>query len=880
MAGPERGPHALSDRVARAHASGQVFTRTSLFSIANPRHTPMLGAASILLPRAAEIRRLYQQPQQALSLSLSTAAGKTYTLELLRTHPTGARPNMGTINMAGRHQAPYASGLHYQGSLQGDVQSIATMSVFENGEVMLLFSNHEGNFVLGRLEDGSGQYILYNDKDLQGREATTCGVVDPPVDVVEGITAAKTASALLCNKVRVYWEVAYLLYADKGFSLTNIQNYITGLFNQVQAVYANENVALELSSMYVWTTPDDYPTTPLSGNSGSGRALDAFQSYWNSLGNSFDGDLAHLLHRTAGGLGGVAYVDALCNTNGIGYAFSDLRGFYNTVPTYSWDVEVIAHETGHNLGSRHTHWCGWMTGPGGSCGAIDNCYPKQAAGSCTSCGQLTDTLTAPAGWQGTIMSYCHLSSRGINLANGFGALPGNLIRNNVSSRSCMQPTIHAELTPNGICNGSGSIGLQFAPNHFGTPPYQFTWTGGSNAQNLNSITTPGTYTVRVADSNGCSETFAVDVTEQPFSGTAVPHGVPMPICCNNASTPLLLQASVPKGLTSCHSVYWIKSPSALSQADAWAYFDTTASANILKSTNESSIANNTTGATLSVLPEPCSTNQTWFYTPVVARLARAADSIVQHSSASNSYMLSGTQIGAFTSLAGQLNATKACDLLDMPNSAAITVTVANYNGRAGKMRITIQDTTGLVVYQSAGLAGNGTYTIPASDINGNILQYLKIIAADYNCTVAATGPPTRSCTATQASVSATRKVKYDARKARMDMSCAMSAPIQVDFAPTGCTKLSIQPLGNNKVLALHPNPAGATLSLGITLQTASVIRWKISDVTGRTVRSSEASYTAGSHSTELDVSQWARGVYLVTLSDQYGNVEQSKLILQ
>ena len=35
---------------------------------------------------------------------------------------------------------------------------------------------------------------------------------------------------------------------------------------------------------------------------------------------------------------------------------------------------VITHETGHNLGSNHTQWCGW---PGG---AIDNCYDTE--GNC------------------------------------------------------------------------------------------------------------------------------------------------------------------------------------------------------------------------------------------------------------------------------------------------------------------------------------------------------------------------------------------------------------------------------------------------------------------------------------------------------------------
>src|SRR5205085_4644023 len=43
------------------------------------------------------------------------------------------------------------------------------------------------------------------------------------------------------------------------------------------------------------------------------------------------------------------------------------------------------------------------------------------------------------GWQGTIMSYCHLvGSIGINLSNGFGPLPQARIRDVISNSVCLE----------------------------------------------------------------------------------------------------------------------------------------------------------------------------------------------------------------------------------------------------------------------------------------------------------------------------------------------------------------------------------------------------------------------------------------------------------
>ena len=58
------------------------------------------------------------------------------------------------------------------------------------------------------------------------------------------------------------------------------------------------------------------------------------------------------------------------------------------------------HEIGHNLGSKHTQWCGWPGGP------IDNCVDIEEI----TAGECETYINNPIPQVGTIMSYCHTSS--------------------------------------------------------------------------------------------------------------------------------------------------------------------------------------------------------------------------------------------------------------------------------------------------------------------------------------------------------------------------------------------------------------------------------------------------------------------------------------
>ncbi len=227
-------------------------------------------------------------------------------------------------------------------------------------------------------------------------------------------------------------EASYKLYANNfNSNFNNTANYLSGLFNQVAVMYQNEGIIIELSKLVVWTATDPYTTNS------SANGLATLKSRWNSLGNNFNGDLCVLVDGAPTNNGGVAYLldNDFCN-RAYAYGYADIYASYNTVPVYSWDVEVLTHEMGHMMGSHHTHWCGWKTA--GTCGAIDNCSTVEASDSCKTCSAITNTdPSAPAGFMGTVMSYCYSrSGTGINLSYGFGPLPQAAIRSSINNAIC------------------------------------------------------------------------------------------------------------------------------------------------------------------------------------------------------------------------------------------------------------------------------------------------------------------------------------------------------------------------------------------------------------------------------------------------------------
>lgn len=323
----------------------------------------------------------------------------------------------------------YQSGVYYRGIVKGDYTSVASFNFFNNELNGIVSNNELTNLVIGKLDKKSNitDYIVYADSNLKQSSGFECSFKDPETlhSEAQNPIANRDSNSTRC--VTIYFEIDYDLYQQNSEDTTTTTNWLTSVFNNVQTLYNNNGITISLKSMFIWTTQDPYE--------GIGTSSSDYLFQFNEVRPTFNGDVGQLLGIDPGGLGGVAVgINGLCSQNN--FSYSDLNNISVTsVPTYSWSVQVITHEFGHLLGSRHTHSCAWN----GNNTAIDNCASSALGSSAEGYSCRTTPLTIPSTTvKGTIMSYCHLvSGVGINFNNGFGPQPAAAILAAVNGGTCL-----------------------------------------------------------------------------------------------------------------------------------------------------------------------------------------------------------------------------------------------------------------------------------------------------------------------------------------------------------------------------------------------------------------------------------------------------------
>lgn len=406
------------DLVNHARKMGMDFQSINLFTLDSTTKSVDLEEKiqeyNLLDIDANLLRNLRRDRPESISLRIPVKFTNPLELELVRVDIFSS--DFSVLRRSDNAVAKVDVGLHYRGVIKGDESAIAAISISEK-EVMGLISWNERNVVLGRLQENNAldKHIAYDDQAVFLDREFECSTEDDGIGYKRKDLEYDSEGRSVGDCIRLYIEVDHDIHNNKG-GVAGATSYTTGLLNQVITIYANENISSVVSELVIWDVPSPYSSSSSSG------MLNDFKANISSI----NGDLGQLLSYQASG-GIAAGFSGICNPNvDNSLSFSSIESSYANVPSYSWSVMVVTHEFGHLWGSRHTHACVWN----GNNTAIDGCA-GQTEGNCG--------LPGVPSQGGTIMSYCHLQSVGINFNQGFGQQPGNVIRNSVANASCTSP---------------------------------------------------------------------------------------------------------------------------------------------------------------------------------------------------------------------------------------------------------------------------------------------------------------------------------------------------------------------------------------------------------------------------------------------------------
>lgn len=417
----------VSKKIQELSVKSTTFTNYQLFTKNNDvqksaKFLTSATDATVLEISSTELNRIVDEAPNYISLAVpyqSELIEVQLYKENILTEGFIAKDEKGNI-------IDYTPGQYYRGAVAGDATSIVAISFFDDNVMGVISTMSKGNVVLGKSMDKQ-DYVTYSDKNLIGENPFVCGIdglefnkqlenqisFDPDAQNAPNTT----------NCIKIYYEIANKPYLLNGSDVDATIDWITGIQNNIGTLYSNDDINVALHAVKIWTEDDPYDGT-FSEN----------LSEFRETVTEFSGDLAHLVNYPT--TTSVAYLNSICTD--YRYAYSGISMSYAEVPTYSWTIMAMTHEMGHSLGSPHTHACAWN----GNNTAIDGCGPA---------GGANEGCSGPIPSEGgTIMSYCHLTSAGINFTLGFGPQPGALIRSTVDSKPCLSTECSCMYTINDV----------------------------------------------------------------------------------------------------------------------------------------------------------------------------------------------------------------------------------------------------------------------------------------------------------------------------------------------------------------------------------------------------------------------------------------------
>ena len=459
-----------------------VFTRISQFALFLALSEPAYG---ILLPvnpfvpvgnpksgiqqlqiAAAEYESIKDKNELTIP-GFVRGSGATIDLALQRMNPFAPDAKVVAATFNGEHEIGLPDIQFFSGAVIGDPSSRVFLALSPHGTSGSITAFGETS-IISSGPGGRMQTVIYETSSSAAHsinfDSPLCrGGLTPPGQVPqEPVGEISLPQSSVCRNYRLALDCDSEFTANLfGGNQTNATAYAATMVAGMTAIYQRDvNVSFQIGYLRLWIDPDPYTMA------GAGDQLGEFRDYWVNNMGAVSRTMAHLLSGRGLG-GGVAWVSQVCAA--YSYATSANLGGYFPYPLVNnshqnWDIMVFAHETGHNMGSGHTHDINSYNP------IIDGC----GNGDCTNA------------FQGTIMSYCHGCAGGMsNIRTELGPRVSAAIRSYLDSQPLCgtSPIIIFNSQPRNrtVCrNGSVTFNVVVS----GTPPLTYQW-------KLNGVNIPG-----------------------------------------------------------------------------------------------------------------------------------------------------------------------------------------------------------------------------------------------------------------------------------------------------------------------------------------------------------------------------------------------------